>query len=289
MTRVRRSALFVPGINGRALEKAKGLSADCVIFDLEDSVAAEKKDEALRNIRDAMSSRSYDDRELVVRMNGLHGKGWMQECAAICEMGPDAVLVPKVNGAGDILEIERSLTLLKAKPDIKLWVMIENASALARINEIAECSGVEGARLSAFMIGPNDIALDTRIRMRKGRAEMVPLLLNCVVAARSCGLSILDGPYGNIEDREGFAAECEQARNLGFDGKALIHPGQIEIANRAFMPTEEELSWAEQIVSAFERPENMAVGVIRVNGQMIERLHLEMAKRMVALSGLKIA
>lgn len=285
MIRPRRSVLFMPGSNARALEKARSLAADGVIFDLEDSVAPDEKPNARTQIAQAMAKGGFGGRERIIRTNAVASSFWQADSELVAQVRPDAVLVPKIAGPEDIAAIGARLDRLGADPAIKLWVMIETPLAVLRIAEIAACAAAEGARLSAFVIGPNDISLDTRIRMKPGRAEMVPLFLNCVVAARSYNsLAILDGPYSDFSDEAGFAAECEQARDLGFDGKTLIHPAQIEAANRIFRPSEDELNEARGIIAAFEQPEAAGKGAIRYEGRMVERLHAEMARRTLAMA-----
>lgn len=284
MIRPRRSVLFMPGSNARALEKARSLPADGIIFDLEDSVAPEEKPNARTQIAQVMSQGGFGGRELVIRTNAPASPFWQDDSALAAQARPDAILVPKIAGPEDVAAIGARLDQLGAEPAIRLWVMIETPLAVLKIAEIAACAREKGARLSAFVIGPNDISLDTRIRMKPGRAEMVPLFLDCVVAARSYGLKILDGPYSDFSDAAGLAAECEQARDLGFDGKTLIHPAQIEIANRVFRPADDELAEARGIIAAFEQPEAAGKGAIRYEGRMVERLHAEMARRTLAMA-----
>ena len=284
MVHPRRSVLFMPGSNVRALEKARGLAADGIIFDLEDSVAPDEKPKARTQIAQAMSQGGFGGRELIIRTNAPASAFWQDDSALAAQARPDAILVPKIAGPEDVAAINARLDHLGADPAIKLWVMIETPLAVLKIAQIAACAREEGVRLAAFVIGPNDISLDTRIRMKPGRAEMVPLLLDCVVAARSYGIEILDGPYSDFSDAAGFAAECEQARDLGFDGKTLIHPSQIETANRIFKPADEELAEARGIIAAFEQPEAAGKGAIRYQGRMVERLHAEMARRTLAMA-----
>lgn len=284
MIRPRRSVLFMPGSNARALEKARSLAADGLIFDLEDSVAPEEKPNARTQIAQTMLKGGRSGRERIIRTNAPTSPFWEDDSALAAQARPDAILVPKITGPEDVAAIGARLDQLGADSAIKLWVMIETPIAVLRIAEIAAYAAAEGARLSAFVIGPNDISLDTRIRMKPGRAEMVPLFLNCVVAARSYGLAILDGPYSDFSDAAGFAAECEQARDLGFDGKTLIHPAQIETANRVFGPTQDELAEARGIIAAFAQPEAAGKGAIRYEGRMVERLHAEMARRTLAMA-----
>jgi citrate lyase subunit beta/citryl-CoA lyase len=284
MIRPRRSVLFMPGSNARALEKARSLAADGLIFDLEDSVAPEEKPNARVQIAQTMAKGGFGGRERIIRTNAVASPFWQADSELAAQARPDAILVPKIAGPQDVAAIGARLDQLGADPAINIWVMIETPLAVLRIAEIAACARAKTARLAAFVVGPNDISLDTRIRMKPGRAEMVPLFLDCVVAARSYGIAILDGPYSDFSDAAGFAAECEQARDLGFDGKTLIHPAQIEAANRVFGPSNEELVEARGIIAAFERPESAGKGAIRYEGRMVERLHAEMARRTLAMA-----
>jgi len=284
MIRPRRSVLFMPGSNTRAMEKARGLAADGVIFDLEDSVAPDAKPAARERIAQALAAAGFGKRERIIRTNHISSPFWADDSAMAARAEPDAILVPKVSGPEDIVAIGQRLSALGANPAIKVWVIIEAPLALLQIGKIAACAQDKTTRLDAFVLGPNDISLETRIRMKPGRAEMIPLFLDCVVAARSYGIEILDGPYSDFSDNDGFARECAQARDLGFDGKTLIHPGQIDAANAAFTPSPEELAYARRIVAAFALSENAAKGAINLDGRMVERLHAEMARRTIAMT-----
>src|SRR5665213_1553604 len=228
MIHPRRSLLFMPGSNARALEKARNLPADGIILDIEDSVAPEAKPAARDQIAQAIAAGGFGKREVLIRINALDSPWW-----------------------GDDL-----------------------ASAVRGAN----------TRLAGFVFGPNDISRETRIRMQPGRAAMLPLITHCILAARAYGLEILDGPYSDFSNVDGFGQECTQARDLGFDGKTLIHPGQIGACNAIFTPPEEEVAQARRIIAAFEQPENAARGAIRLDGQMVERLHADMARRTIAIA-----
>jgi citrate lyase subunit beta/citryl-CoA lyase len=197
---------------------------------------------------------------------------------------PDGILVPKVSSVEDLKVIADRLDQIGADPSIRVWAMIETARAVLHAEELAAASRDSSTRLAGFVFGPNDISRETRIRMQPGRAAMLPLIIHCILATRAYGLEILDGPYSDFSNFDGFGQECAQARDLGFDGKTLIHPGQIEACNAIFTPPAEEVARARKIIAAFERPENASRGAIQLDGQMVERLHAEMAQRTIAIA-----
>jgi citrate lyase subunit beta/citryl-CoA lyase len=284
MIRPRRSVLFMPGSNARAIAKARTLPADGIILDLEDSVAPDAKADARAQIAQEVAAGGFGGRELIIRVNHLQSPWWQDDLAMAAEARPDAILVPKILGPDDIDLIARKLDELKADPALRVWVMIETPLAVVRIDVIAARAADATSRLNAFVVGPNDIALETRMRMLPGRATMVPMFASIILAARAYGVEILDGPYSDFSNPGGFAEECAQARDLGFDGKTLIHPSQIDAANATFTPPAEELARARAIIAAFELPENAGKGAIRFEGQMVERLHAEMSRRTIAMS-----
>src|SRR6202158_3616311 len=197
---------------------------------------------------------------------------------------PEGILVPKISSAQDLTAVADRLSDINADTSIRVWAMIETARAVLHAEELAAASRDSRTRLAGFVFGPNDISRETGIRMQPGRAAMIPMITHCILAARAYGLEILDGPYSDFSNVDGFALECAQARDLGFDGKTLIHPGQIVACNAIFTPPEEEIAQARKIIAAFEQPENASRGAIRFEGQMVERLHAEMAKRMIAIA-----
>jgi citrate lyase subunit beta/citryl-CoA lyase len=284
MTHPRRSLLFMPGSNTRALEKARILAADGIILDLEDSVAAEAKGLARDQIVKAIAAGGFGKREVWIRTNAMDTPFWADDVKMAAKAEPDAILVPKVSSVDDLRTIATSLREAKAAPSIRLWAMIETARAVLHAEELAAASRDVEPRLAGFVFGPNDISRETRIRMQPGRAIMLPMITHCILATRAYGLEILDGPYSDFSNIDGFNQECVQARDLGFDGKTLIHPGQIEACNVIFTPPEEEVARARKIIAAFELPENAARGAISLDGQMVERLHADMARRTIALS-----
>ncbi len=283
--RPRRSVLYMPGSNARALEKARTLPCDGVILDLEDAVAPEHKEAAREQVVAAAKSGGFGPREVVIRANALTSPWGKDDVEAIAASGADAVLLPKVESAEDVFAVGRTLNRLEAPEELSIWVMMETPAAVLAAGEIARAvQDGEGRRLEAFVIGTNDLVKDTHARMERGRWNLVPWLATFVAAARACDLSVIDGVYGDLEDMHGFGLECEQGRSLGMDGKTLVHPNQIDAANRVFAPSEDEVKRARKVIEAFDLPENEGKGAIRVDGKMVERLHAEMAKRTVALA-----
>ncbi len=282
--RPRRSALYMPGSNARALEKAKTLPADTLILDLEDAVAPDLKAEARRQVCDAVQAGGYGPRELVIRVNALDTPWGEADLAAAAAAAPDAILVPKVSTPETLAAVGLRLRRLGVAERIQVWAMIETPLAILEAQAIASAANDVDTRLSCFVMGTNDLAKDTRARLTSGRAAMLPWLMTALAAARAHGIDILDGVYNSLSDQEGFRAECEQGRDCGFDGKTLIHPGQIAAANEIFGPSRGEVESARAIVAAFERPENAGKGAISLDGRMVERLHAEMAKRTLALA-----
>jgi len=281
--RPRRSILYMPGSNARALEKGRDLPADGLILDLEDAVAPEAKLQARDAVVKAMQ-RGFGEREVLVRINGLDTRWWVEDINAVAAVRPDAVLVPKVSSPQQLQDLAARLVDMGTDPHVRVWAMMETPLAMLNVRDIAAAALDSETRLAGFVMGTNDLAKDTRAHLVAGRGPMVPWLMNCVAAARAYGLDILDGVYNDIGDAEGFAAECRQARDFGFDGKTLIHPRQIEPCNAAFSPSPGEVETARKIIAAFDLPENENKGVLQVDGRMIERLHAEMARRTVAIA-----
>lgn len=278
--RPRRSALYMPGANARALEKAREIAADALIFDLEDSVAPEAKAEARALVADAVAAGGFGRRERVIRINALDGPWGRDDLHAALASGPDAILVPKVSSPQMLVAVQ---ALLGTAP-VALWAMLETPAAMLAAGPICRVRAEGAANLAAVVMGTNDLAKDTRARLLPGRAAYMPWLATCLAAARAGGIDILDGVFNDLDDAEGFAAECRQGRDMGFDGKTLIHPRQVEPCNAAFSPDAQELDWARAIAGLFELPENRGLGVVRFRGRMVERLHAEMARRTVALA-----
>jgi citrate lyase subunit beta / citryl-CoA lyase len=281
--RPRRSVLYMPGANARALEKGRELPADALILDLEDAVAPEAKLQARDAVVRAMQQ-GFGEREVLVRINGLDTRWWVDDINAVAAVRPDGVLVPKVSSSRQLQDLAARLVDMGTDPHVRVWAMMETPLAMLNVRDIAAAALDSETRLAGFVMGTNDLAKDTRARLVAGRGPMVPWLMNCVAAARAYGLDILDGVYNDIGDAEGFAAECRQARDFGFDGKTLIHPRQIEPCNAAFSPGAEEVETARKIIAAFDLPENENKGVLQVDGRMVERLHAEMARRTVTIA-----
>jgi len=282
--RPRRSVLYMPGSNARALEKAREIPADALILDLEDAVAPEAKANARDQVCAAVKTGGYGRRELVIRTNGVDTPWFEADLAAAAEARPDAILIPKVQNPETLKRIGQKLDGLWADPKTRIWAMIETPLAILHCEAIAAAAHDPQTRLACFVMGTNDLAKETRARFLPGRAPMLPWLTIAVLAARAHGLDIVDGVYNDIRDEEGYAAECAQGRDLGFDGKSLIHPSQVDGANAVFAPDEAELARAQAIIAAFSRPENADKGAIQLDGRMVERLHADMAARIVALA-----
>jgi citrate lyase beta subunit len=278
--RPRRSVLYMPGANTRALEKARTLPADALIFDLEDAVAPEAKEAARTNVVLAAESKAYGKREIAIRCNGF-GTEWFEgDIAAIAKSGADAVLVPKVESAAQVTHVVSLLDTAGAPPEMAVWAMMETPKGILRAEEIAGAH----PRLSLFVMGTNDLVKDMRARHTPMRLPMVTALGIGMLAARAYGLTILDGVYNDIQDADGFRAVCQQGLEMGFDGKTLIHPSQIAPCNEVFAPSAAELEMAGKIVAAFKQAQAEGKGVVTVDGRMIENLHVEQAERALALA-----
>lgn len=276
--RPRRSVLYMPGANARALEKARALPADTLILDLEDAVAPDAKTDARERVAEAVKSRGFGHREVVIRVNSIATPWGRADMEAAVAARPDAILIPKVSCAGDI--VSAAGFLADGAAGTRLWAMMETPAAILNAREIAAA----GHRLSCLVLGTNDLLKETRARSDAGRFAAIPWLATCVLAARANGLDVLDGVYNDFRDETGFRAECEQGRSLGMDGKTLIHPRQIAPCNDVFSPSPEEIETARAVIAAFERPEHAGAGVITLDGRMVERLHLEMARRTLAIA-----
>ena len=278
MDRPRRSVLYMPGANERALEKAKSIPADALIFDLEDAVAPDAKSTARDRVAAATSANDYGHRELAVRVNGI-GTAWHDDdLRAAAAAGPDAVVVPKVGSAAQVQAVEAALGAAGAPDRTLIWAMLETPEAVLHAEEIAGAS----ERLSVLVMGTNDLARELHAVGEPGRQPLLVGLQLCLLAARATGKVLLDGVYNDVADPSGFEAECRQARHLGFDGKTLIHPSQVEPCNRAFAPSEAELEAARRIIDAFEEAERLGRGVVTVDGRMVENLHVDEARRALA-------
>jgi citrate lyase subunit beta/citryl-CoA lyase len=278
--RPRRSVLYMPGANARALEKAETLPADALILDLEDAVAPDAKAEARDRVCEAASSGRYGPREVAIRVNSA-GTPWHDDdLRAAAAAGPAAVLVPKVDLASTVHAIEKALEAGGAPERTAIWAMLETPVAMLHAEEICAASD----RLTVLVMGTNDLAKELAAEHVPGRVPLLAGLGLCLLAARATGKVILDGVYNDIKDDEGFEAECRQGRQMGFDGKTLIHPSQLEPCNRVFAPAPADVERSQRIIEAFEQAEAEGRGVVTVDGRMIENLHVEQARRTLALA-----
>lgn len=282
--RPRRSVLSVPAINNRALEKTHGLDCDVVIFDLEDSVAPDMKAVARENLVRFFRETPLIGRETVIRINPLGSDDGKSDLQTVLTCRPDAVLLPKVDEPSDIHDVVDFLAENDAPDALRIWAMIETPRAILNVAGIAEAAHTPDARLECFVVGLNDLRKETRVPALPGRSALVPWLMQTVLAARAYGLEVIDSVSNDFRDLETFDTECGEGRAMGFDGKMLIHPAQIEAANRHFGPSDTALSEAREIISAFASPEVAGLNVINMNGRMVERLHAEQAKRLVDMA-----
>ncbi|UKY55015.1 CoA ester lyase [Streptomyces inhibens] len=270
----------MPGANERALEKAKSLPADALILDLEDAVAPDAKADARKRVAAAAASGEYGHREVTIRVNGP-GTAWhADDLRAAAEAGPDAVVVPKVDSAETVREIERALEAAGAPDRTAIWAMVETPRAMLDARAVAGAS----ERLTVLVMGTNDLAKELHAEHVPGRAPLLTGLSLALLAARETGKVILDGVYNDVQDLEGFEAECVQGRQFGFDGKTLIHPSQVAPCNRVFAPSEQQVERARKIIDAFDEATREGRGVVTVDGRMIENLHVEDARRILALA-----
>lgn len=274
--RPRRSALYMPASNAKAIEKARTLDCDVVILDLEDAVAPDAKGDARAAAIAAVRAGGFGRRELIVRANGLDTPWGADDLAALATARPDGVLVPKI-GDADAVAAHAA-----AVPGVPLWVMIETTGAVFRLEEIARAVAVAGG--GGFVLGTNDLAKDMRARLTVARTPFLGMMALAVAAARGAGLAILDGVHNVIDDEAGLADQCAQGAEFGFDGKTLIHPRQIATCNAAFTPDAAAVAWARTVIAAFAAPENAGKGALRVEGRMVERLHLAQAERDLAVA-----
>jgi len=282
--RPRRSVLYMPGSNARAIDKARTLSVDGVILDLEDAVAPEAKEQARAQVADAVKAGGFGTREVFIRVNGIDTPWHADDLAAAAHAGPDAILVPKIFAVEQLERVGQRLLDMKTDLKTRVWAMIETPVAIFNIQSLAAEAHDSETRLAGFVLGTNDLAKETRARQVAGRAPMVSWLATCVLAARAHGIDILDGVHNDLSDAAGFERECIQARDMGFDGKTLIHPNQVAACNSVFSPSEDEVAQARAIIAVFDLPENKNKGVVRIDGRMVERMHADIARRTVAIA-----
>ncbi|MCW2808953.1 MAG: CoA ester lyase [Marmoricola sp.] len=275
--RPRRSVLYMPGSNERALQKATSIPCDGLILDLEDAVAPDAKVAARDAACAAAASGRYGNRELTIRINGADTEWHVDDLAAACAAGPDAIVVPKVSSADAVLQLVEAMSGNDAPDHTKLWAMVETPYAMLHAEEIASASD----RLTVLVMGTNDLAKELYAEHVPGRQPLLTGLGLALLAARATGKAIIDGVYNDVKNTEGFLAECQQGREMGFDGKTLIHPGQVEAANEAFAPSEKAVEEARGILQAWE--DGKGSGVVTYNGRMIENLHVESAQRTLSI------
>ncbi|ESY01669.1 ATP-binding protein [Mesorhizobium sp. LNJC399B00] len=280
--RPRRSVLYVPASNDKALAKIATLACDAVIIDLEDAVAPADKVAARDKLAGIFASRPKRRCEMIVRVNALSSEWGTEDLLAAAKFEPDGILLSKVATPRDILEVGDVLDDNFAPDSVKLWAMIETPKAMLNIGAIAELGRDPASRLACFVAGTNDLVKETGILATPDRRYLVAWLMQMVLAARAGGIDMLDGVSNDFRDLDAFARECTEAAAMGFDGKTLIHPAQIEIANRAFAPAPEALAEAHAVKEAFALPENAGKGVIALDGRMVERLHLVQAEKLLA-------
>lgn len=280
---LRRSVLFVPAGNARAVDKAAGLDVDAVVLDLEDAVAPADKAEARQRARDVVASGVLAGREVAVRVNGLHHEDGLLDLEAIAPAGPDALVLPKVESPDDVAQVCALLDQADVRRGMALWAMIETPLGVINVNDIAALGAKR--RLGALLFGINDLAAAMRMPSETSRAALSGVLTQMVLAARAYGVSPIDSVFNAHTDVDGFVHEARQARAMGFDGKSLIHPAQIEPCHAAFAPTDGEMAWARRVVAAFGPSFQATAGVVTVDGRMVERLHLDEAHRILQLAG----
>ena len=282
--RPRRSVLYMPGSNARAIEKAKSLPADGVIIDLEDAVAPDAKVAARKQVAEAVKAGGFGKREVFIRVNGIDTEWHAADLHDGGRAAPDGIVVPKISSPDQLEMIGRRLLDMGVDHKTRVWAMIETPIAILNLKAIAAAAEDSETRLAGFILGTNDLAKETGAKFVPGRAPMVPWLANCILAARAYGISILDGVYNDLSNADGFLSECEQGRDLGFDGKTLIHPNQVGPCNDVFSPSADEVAQARKIIAAFDQPENKGKGVVSLDGRMVERMHADIARETVAIA-----
>lgn len=271
--------LYMPAANERAIDKAKRIPADGLIFDLEDSVAPESKQAARVNAVAAAGSGEYGEKEILIRCNGLTTEWGADDIAAAARSGANGILIPKVGSHAYLEEIERQLDAAGAPPEMSIWAMIETPTAILDVRSI-----VHHSRVVALVMGNNDLARELRTPLTPDRAALTPHFATAVLATREAGKVILDGVYNDVRNLDGFVAEAKQGKSLGFDGKTLVHPTQVDPTNQIWAPSHEELAFARRVIAAFDDASSTGLGVITVDGQMIENLHVENARRVIAIA-----
>lgn len=282
MIQVCRSALYVPSINARAIEKSRTIESDAVIFDLEDSVAPEQKQPAREQLADAMALPRDDRKVHLIRCNPIGSGDYLQDLQTIRDCGPDALVLPKVSSVQEVQTFEKDAIAAAMPVGMNTWFMIETTAGIADLNDIVNAGLQIRWPVSGLMVGHNDLALETGVSLSNERQYLIPWLMQIVLCAKKNDLPVLDSVWNDFRNTDGFEREALQGKLMGFDGKSLIHPNQVPLSNRVFSPSEQEIAAAEKIVAAFEDPVNAGAGVINLDGQMVERLHLQQAHQVLA-------
>lgn len=279
-----RSVLYLPASNERAIEKARALPADAVVFDLEDAVAPAARSQARRQLSDAFAKGGFGRSLTVIRTNTIGSPDCRDDLAVVAQCRPDAVLLPKVSSAEEVNAFARDAQAAGLAPQTTCWFMVETVAGLVNLSEIIRAGLATRPRLDALVVGTNDIAKETGASADDERRYLLPWLMQVVLTAKHYRVSVLDGVWNDFRNTAGFESEARQAQKMGFDGKTLIHPTQVEPANAIFSPSPAALDEARAIVDAFDRPENADAGVINLGGKMVERLHLAQAVRLLAIA-----
>jgi len=282
MTDICHSALYVPAINARAIEKSRTLAADAVVFDLEDSVAPGQKELARQQLLEAMTAQRIEDKFCVIRCNPIGSADYLLDLQTVRDCNPDALLLPKVTSVNDVEVFHKDAVVAGLPVGMKTWFMIETVAGIANLNEIVEAGFKTRWPVSGLVVGHNDLSLETGVSLDNDRQFLIPWLMQVILCAKNNKLLVLDSVWNDFKDLDGFEREAGQGKSMGFDGKSLIHPGQIAVVNGVFAPSTAELADAEAIVAAFADPANENAGVINLNGKMVERLHLEQAQQVLA-------
>ena len=277
--RPRRSVLYMPAANQRALEKAKDIPADALIFDLEDAVAPDAKELAREQACNAAASSDYGNRELTIRCNGLDTPWGREDILAAAEAAPSAVVIPKVDGPEYLAQVSEVLDEGGAPAATEIWAMVETPAGILCVDQIAQFE-----RTAVLVMGTNDMAKELRASITQDRHSLLPYLAMCLLAARAADVGILDGVYNDIKNEEGFEQVCRQGAEMGFDGKTLIHPSQVAPTNESFSPSLDELDFHQRVIEEFEAAQNESRGVLTVDGKMIENLHVDEARRAIAMA-----
>lgn len=275
----RRSVLYMPAANARALEKARDIPADALIFDLEDAVAPDSKPMAREQAAEAAASGTYGHREITIRCNGLDTPWGRDDIRAAAEASPAAVVIPKVSGSAHLGEISDLLEAAAAPDSLAIWAMVETPDGISNVDEIAAFD-----RMAVMVMGTNDMYKELRAKMVPSRAPLLTHLSACLLAARRYDKVALDGVYNDVRDPDGFAVEATQGWEMGFDGKTLIHPGQVDATNTIWSPTEDDIEYSHRVIAAFEEAEAEGKGVVTVDGRMIENLHVDNARQILAVA-----